>query len=186
MMKRPSSTGMEVRPRPIRLITAIRAAKPCNDNPGHGRGLIGPFLGVGRMAALPIRRPWARAILAVLDALLIASAALLLVKPSTHTTTFLAQVAGLPPGAASCQVVYTQIKAPFNAGARGTPLTSCAFVEQVRRTAQTEHLSASSPPTQLRVVSPTTRKQYEMQCVSAESYVTCTGGQDAIVYLYRS
>lgn len=97
---------------PIQLITAIRAAKPCNDDPAHGRGLISPILGVGRMATLAIRRPWTSAILAVLDVLLIASAALLLVKPSTHTTTFLTQVEGLPPGAASCHAIYTQIKTP--------------------------------------------------------------------------
>lgn len=150
---------------------------------GVMRSLV-PFLGVGRMAALGIRRPWARAILALLDALLVASAAVLLVKPSTDMTTLLAQVGGLPPGAASCHPIYTEIKTPFNAGARGSPLTSCPFVEQVRRTAHTEHLSTSSPPTQLRVVSPTTRKSYEMQCTSAGSYVTCTGGEDAIVYLY--
>jgi hypothetical protein len=147
-----------------------------------------PHCWVGRMAGLAIRRPWARGILAALNALLLTSAALflLLAKPSTHMTTSLPQVGDpLPPGAAACRPIYTEIKAPFNAGARGTPLTSCAFVEQVRRTAQTAHLSASSPPTQLRVVSPTTRKQYEMQCTSGGRYVTCTGGEDAIVYLYN-
>jgi hypothetical protein len=123
----------------------------------------------------------------VLSVLLVVSAALFVVTPSTQKTASLPQVGNpLPPGAASCHPIYTEITAPFNAGARGTPLTSCAFVEQVRRTAHTEHLSASSLPTQLRVVSPTTRKQYEMQCTSAGSYVTCTGGEDAIVYLYTS
>ena len=121
----------------------------------------------------------------MLDAFLVASAAMLLVKPSTQMTTLLPQVGDLPPGAASCHRIYTEITVPFNAGAR-TPLTSCPFVEQVRRTAHTAHLSTSSPPTQLRVVSPTTRKSYEMQCTSAGSYVTCTGGEDAIVYLYTS
>jgi hypothetical protein len=155
--------------------------------PAHGRGLIGPILGVGRMAALAIRRHWARGILAVLNALLITSAALIVVTPSTQKTPSLSQVGNpLPPGAAPCRLIYTEITTPFNAGARGTPLTSCPFVEQVRRTAHTAHLSASSPPTQLRVVSPTTRKQYEMQCTSGGSYVTCTGGEDAIVYLYTS
>jgi hypothetical protein len=138
------------------------------------------------MAALAIRRPWARGILAVLNALLVTSAALFVVTPSTQKTPTLPQVGGLPPGAAWCDPIYTEIKAPFNAGARGSPLTSCPFVEQVRRTAQAAHLSTSSPPTQLRVVSPTTRKSYEMQCTSAGSYVTCAGGEDAIVYLYTS
>jgi hypothetical protein len=148
-------------------------------------GSTGPRL--GRAMKVPaIRRAWARGILAVLDVLLVVLAALFVAKPSTQTPQSLPQVGNpLPPGAASCHPIYTEITTPFNAGARGTPLTSCPFVEQVRRTAYTEHLSASSPPTQLRVVSPTTRKQYEMQCVSAGSYVTCTGGEDAVVYLYR-
>ena len=92
----------------------------------------------------------------------------------------------LPPGAASCRQIYTEITTPFDAGARGTPLTSCAFVEQVRRTAKADHLSTSMPPTQVRVVSPITRKQYEMQCISAVTYLTCTGGEDAVVYLYSA
>jgi hypothetical protein len=139
------------------------------------------------MAVPAIRRAWVRAALAALDVLLVALAALVLAKPSTEIPLSLPQVGNpLPPGAAWCPLIYKEITTPFNAGARGTPLTSCPFVEQVRRTAYTEHLSASAPPTQLRVVSPTTRRQYEMQCTSAGSYVTCTGGEDAIVYLYTS
>lgn len=123
----------------------------------------------------------------MLNVLLVVLAALFVAKPSAQTPLSLPQVGNpLPPGAGSCHLIYTEITTPFNAGARGTPLTSCPFVEQVRRTAYTEHLSASSPPTQLRVVSPTTRKQYEMQCTSAGSYVTCIGGEDAVVYLYTS
>jgi hypothetical protein len=79
-----------------------------------------------------------------------------------------------------------EITAPFDSGARGTPLTSCAFVEQVRRTAKADNLSTSMPPTQVHVVSPITRKQYEMQCISADKYLTCTGGEDAVVYLYSA
>lgn len=139
------------------------------------------------MAVPVIRRAWARGVLAVLNVLLVVLAALFVAKPSAQTPLSLPQVGNpLPPGAGSCHLIYTEITTPFNAGARGTPLTSCPFVEQVRRTAYTEHLSASSPPTQLRVVSPTTRKQYEMQCTSAGSYVTCIGGEDAVVYLYTS
>jgi hypothetical protein len=117
------------------------------------------------------------------------SAAVLVVttKPSIAPTLSLAQVGDpLPPGAAACRLIYSEIKEPFNAGARGTPLTSCAFVEQVRRTAHADHYSTSSPSTQLQVVSPVSRKWYEMQCISAERYATCTGGEDAVVYLYNT
>jgi hypothetical protein len=139
------------------------------------------------MAALAIRRPWVRGILALLNVLLITSAALLVAKSSTHVAPSLAQVGDpLPPGAAKCHQIYSGITAPFDTGARGTPLTSCPFVEQVRWAASADHLSTSSPPTQLRAVSPTTRKPYEMQCISAGSYLTCTGGEDAVVYLYSA
>jgi len=138
------------------------------------------------MAALRIRRPRARWILALLNAILLVSAVLLFPTPSPAKMPSLAQVGDpLPPGAAGCRPIYLEIKAPFNAGARGTPLTSCAFVEQVRRTARADGYSVSSPSTQLQVVSPTTRKWYEMQCVSAGNYATCTGGEDAVVYLYN-
>jgi hypothetical protein len=123
----------------------------------------------------------------VLSALLVVSAALFVVMRSPHVAPSLRQVGDpLPPGAASCPQIYGEITAPFNAGAAGTPLTSCVFVEQVRWTAYADHLSTSPPPTQLRVVSPITRKQYEMQCISAGRYVTCTGGEDAVVYLYTA
>ena len=120
---------------------------------------------------------------------MIASAAVCLVTDmrAPHAASSLPQVGDpLPPGAASCSKIYTELTAPFNAGARGTPITSCDFVEQVRWTAKADHLSLSSPPTKLLTVSPTTRKQYEMQCISAGTYLTCTGGEDAIVYLYTA
>jgi hypothetical protein len=147
------------------------------------------FLWVGRMAAVRFRRTWARGLLIGLNVLVIASAAVCLVTDmrAPHAASSLPQVGDpLPPGAASCRKIYTEITAPFDSGARGTPLTSCAFVEQVRRTAKADNLSTSMPPTQVRVVSPITRKQYEMQCISVVTYLTCTGGEDAVVYLYSA
>jgi hypothetical protein len=139
------------------------------------------------MAAWTIRGPWVRGILALVNAVVLVWAASLVASPSPGKAATLAQLGDpLPPGAAACGVIYPEITAPFNAGARGTPLTSCPFVEQVRRTAHTDRLSTASPSTQLRVVSPTTRSAYEMQCISAKSYVTCTGGEDAVVYLYNA
>jgi hypothetical protein len=139
------------------------------------------------MAVVRFRRTWATGLLAGLNVLVIASAALFLVLRQPHAATSLAQVGDpLPPGAASCPQIYPEITAPFDAGAAGTPLTSCVFVEQVRWTAKADHLSTSSPPTRLSAVSPITRKQYEMQCISAGRYLTCTGGEDAVVYLYTA
>ena len=141
------------------------------------------------MAVLKFQRTWAIGLLAGLLVVLIASAALFVAtrSPQHVAPSALKQVGDpLPPGAAQCHQIYKEITEPFNAGARGTPLTSCALVEQVRWTAKADHVSTSSPPTQLAVVSPITRKQYEMQCISAGSYLTCTGGEDAVVYLFTA
>ncbi len=136
---------------------------------------------------LHVRRTWVRVLLAAFNIALGLSAAWCLTRPAAQTVPSLAQVGlPLPPGAATCRVIYPEIKEPFNAAAKGTPLTSCPFAEQVRRTAQAEHFSARSPSAQLKVVSPVSRKWYEMQCTSAGSYATCTGGEDAVVYLYNT
>src|ERR1700757_3697554 len=152
------------------MITAVRVGRR-------------PYFWVGRMAVLKLGRTWTRGLLAGLNVLLVTSATLFVVMRSPHVAPSLRQVGDpLPPGAASCPQIYAEITAPFNAGAAGTPLTSCVFVEQVRWTAKADHLSTSSPPTRLSAVSPITRKQYDMQCISAGRYVTCTGGEDAVVY----
>jgi hypothetical protein len=92
-------------------------------------------------------------------------------------------VPGLPPSAATCEVQYTEVTTPYNAGARGTPMTSCPFVEQVRRA----YASDSRPGSpDLPVVSPQTGKRYTMACVPTGSYATCTGAVGAVIYLYNT
>lgn len=109
----------------------------------------------------------------------------LLTHPSTQAKPRgLAQVRGLPPGAAECQPIYKDVHVPFNAGARGTPMTSCAFVEQVRR-AYWQQNPPSPGTVHLRVPSPVTEKWYNLTCVAKVDYATCTGGAAAIIYLYN-
>jgi hypothetical protein len=99
----------------------------------------------------------------------------------------LKQVPGLPAGATDCTPVYRDLLTPYARGARGTPETSCGFVEQVRMA------YAKQPPAtgarQMRVPSPTTYKWYDLVCTPTptptKSYVTCTGGAAAIMYLYN-
>jgi hypothetical protein len=91
----------------------------------------------------------------------------------------------LPPGAVACQKVYNDVHLPFDAGARGTPTTSCPFVEQVRRT-YSQLTAASAPTDQIRAISPSTEKWYALACIPTGSYVTCTGGAAAVIYLYNS
>ena len=91
-------------------------------------------------------------------------------------------VPGLPPGALTCTAVHTDI-GPFNAGARGTPATTCEFVEQVSM-AYSKHTPTPGPDL-LTVLSPATSKSYHLVCLSMGSYATCTGGAAAVIYLYN-
>lgn len=145
------------------------------------------------MAAIKITRSSARGVLALVNAAVLVCVTVLLLtsnhkramdNASTPATDPIAPVAGLPPGATFCSVTYSEVKTPFSHGARGTPLTSCGFVEEVRR-AYAKQASPSSPANRINVSSPVTRKGYELMCVTVGAYVTCTGGEDAIVYLYN-
>jgi hypothetical protein len=97
----------------------------------------------------------------------------------------LAEVPRLPRGATECPLVYPDLTAPFDRGARGTPATSCGFVEQAR-TAYAKS-SPGTGPRQIRVPSPATYKWYDLVCTptGSGSYVTCTGGAGAVIYLYN-
>lgn len=103
---------------------------------------------------------------------------------STPTTDPIAPVRGLPPGATFCDVNYSDVKTPFNHGARGTAVTTCGFVEEVRR-AYAKQASPSSTANRINVASPVTRKGYDLMCVTEGTYVTCTGGEYAVIYLYN-
>jgi hypothetical protein len=91
-------------------------------------------------------------------------------------------VPGLPPGALTCNSIQTAV-GPFNAGAHGTPATTCEFVEQVLM-AYSRH-TPTPGPNLLTVLSPATSKSYRLACLSTGPYVTCTGGAAAVIYLYN-
>ena len=65
----------------------------------------------------------------------------------------------------------------------GTSVTSCPFAEQVRLA-----YGASGPPAAtprpITAVSPVTGNSYTLTCAANGFLVTCTGGDDAIVYVY--
>jgi serine/threonine kinase PknH len=104
---------------------------------------------------------------------------------STPTMDPIAPVPGfLPPGATFCPVIYPEVETPFNSGAKGTALTTCPFVEEVRRAYKKQALP-SSMANPIHVASPVTRKAYDLMCVTEGTYVTCTGGEDAVIYLYN-
>ena len=91
-------------------------------------------------------------------------------------------VPGLPPGAVKCASVQTDA-GPFNSGARGTPSTSCEFVQQVSM-AYSKHTPVRGPDL-LTVLSPATSKQYHLVCLGMGGYATCAGGAAAVIYLYN-
>ena len=82
--------------------------------------------------------------------------------------------AALPPNAEAC---------PDNHSAVGTSTTSCAFAEQVRL-AYAASGSPSPTPRDVDAYSPVTQQYYTMTCSANGRLVTCSGGNDALVYVY--
>jgi serine/threonine-protein kinase len=90
--------------------------------------------------------------------------------------------AALPPNARVCPT-RLHSSGDYTRSAAGTSVTSCAFAESVRVA-----YGQSGPPSPVeRVInahSPVTGKWYAMTCVANETLVTCSGGNDAVVYAY--
>ncbi len=92
---------------------------------------------------------------------------------SASTATAAERSGELPQGASACGGASGGTKA-----GSGTALTSCPFAQAVRD-AYVQAGGASS----LEVRSPVTNKEYTMHC-SGGSVTTCTGGNNAVVFLY--
>jgi len=69
----------------------------------------------------------------------------------------------------------------YTRAARGTTITSCPFAESVRDAVNS---SGGGFPRTVRAYSPVTNRYYDMDCVGGNPVVTCTGGNDAVVYVY--
>ncbi|MEV5394439.1 hypothetical protein [Nocardia farcinica] len=63
-------------------------------------------------------------------------------------------------------------------------MTSCPFAEEVRRAYAAEATPGTRAPQTITAVSPVTGRSYTMTCVPDDGLVTCTGGENAIVYVY--
>lgn len=85
----------------------------------------------------------------------------------------------LPPDATHCS--SNPVNTPLSNSAAGSDVTSCPFAEAVR--GQYLRQSLRSTPVTLNVMSPVTDESYVMTCIGNQ-VVTCTGGNDAVVYLY--
>ncbi|KZE99949.1 hypothetical protein A2J04_10805 [Rhodococcus sp. EPR-279] len=89
--------------------------------------------------------------------------------------------ATLPAGAQTCPATVAS-SSGLRGSAVGSTVTSCPFAEEVRLA----YTRAGSDRNSRTVVasSPVTGKRYDMNCVSSAQLVTCTGGENAVVYLF--
>ena len=103
---------------------------------------------------------------------------------STRSSTTTARPTGpvqLPPGATECPPRYGPTS-DYTTSATGTEITSCEFAEEVRAA-----YAGGGAPGQSRqavATSPRTGETYTMSCAAGGRLVTCTGGNNAVVYVY--
>ncbi|WP_433732866.1 protein kinase domain-containing protein [Nocardia sp. CA-129566] len=90
--------------------------------------------------------------------------------------------ARLPAGAKPCAQLYPAL-GRFTSSAIGTTVTSCAFAEEVRKAYAS---SGDTTITDRSIVahSPISNRDYTMNCTAGDQFATCSGGENAIVYVY--
>lgn len=71
----------------------------------------------------------------------------------------------------------------FNNVYRGTDVTSEPFAVAVRNDFVSSYLANGSLNQTIYTYSPVTGQRYEMNCSDSGSYVTCRGGNNAVVYI---
>ncbi|WP_435828908.1 protein kinase domain-containing protein [Nocardia beijingensis] len=107
-------------------------------------------------------------------------------SPSVTSTSAKPSQVTLPAGAKACGQGQAATGA-FTQSATGTPVTSCAFAEEVRRAyaalGQAQNATRDAPRTVV-ATSPVTGRTYTMNCLPEGQLVTCSGGENAVVYVY--
>lgn len=88
-------------------------------------------------------------------------------------------IEALPSSARPCPQLFTA--AEFTSSAVGTAVTSCGFAEEVRR--QYLNQPQRGRPVTIEADSPVTGQRYPMGCGGVR-VVTCSGGNNAVVYVY--
>lgn len=92
----------------------------------------------------------------------------------------------LPAGAQPCGEGRAA-SGSFTQSATGTAVTSCAFAEEVRRAYAelgTAQNAARDAPRTVVATSPVTGRTYTMSCQPEGQIITCSGGENAVVYVY--
>ncbi|WP_433710845.1 protein kinase domain-containing protein [Nocardia sp. CA-084685] len=90
--------------------------------------------------------------------------------------------AHLPAGAKPCAQLYPAL-GRFTSSAIGTTVTSCAFAEEVRKAYANGGDSAITDRSVM-AHSPINNRDYKMNCTAGDQFATCSGGENAIVYVY--
>ncbi|WP_332839093.1 serine/threonine-protein kinase [Nocardia bovistercoris] len=92
--------------------------------------------------------------------------------------------AALPAGAKTCST-GRPVPGSFTQSATGSEVTSCPFAEAVRQAyAESAAATSSRAPRSVVAVSPVTGRSYTMNCVAEGQVVICSGGENAVVYIY--
>ncbi|MFI5537996.1 protein kinase [Nocardia sp. NPDC051900] len=106
--------------------------------------------------------------------------------PSATSTSAKPTQVTLPAGAKPCGQGQAAA-GTFTQSATGTAVTSCAFAEEVRRAyaalGQTQNATRDAPRSVV-ATSPVTGRSYTMNCLPEGQVVTCSGGENAVVYVY--
>ncbi|RBO96871.1 serine/threonine-protein kinase [Nocardia puris] len=97
--------------------------------------------------------------------------------PTTAPTTTSATPVRLPAGATACGADSAPA-GQFSRAAIGNSVTSCPFAEEVRRA------YAASESATVVATSPVTGRTYTMTCTPQGQLVACSGGENALVYVY--
>ncbi|WP_433525531.1 protein kinase domain-containing protein [Nocardia pseudovaccinii] len=105
-------------------------------------------------------------------------------SPSTSTTKAAPTSVTLPAGATNC-TNGQPVAGSFTQSATGSSVTSCGFAEAVRKAyAESAATNVSRSSRSVVAASPVTGRTYTMNCVAEGQLVTCTGGENAVVYIY--
>lgn len=103
---------------------------------------------------------------------------------STDTTTS-AATSTPPEGSTRCRPTSSTEGTGYTRSAAGNSVTSCGFAEAVRKAyARAAESDSSSTPSSVVAISPTTGRSYTMSCTATGRLITCTGGDNAVVYVY--
>ena len=101
---------------------------------------------------------------------------------SSRTSAPRATVAGAPSGSRPCPVIYPPYQL-YRASSVGSSVTTCGFAERVRK-AYADSGRPGQLPRAVVATSPETGERIRMMCAARSDIVTCTGGDDAVVYIY--